>query len=158
MSSWECGPNTRAVLGGDGDDEASERARYHIGSTNSIVWNSNIGSQNLFTRVYIEIVTPPSPLDLLTTMYEQAGCQGRSAYFFEMPDFANLNWATNLIWNGFTEDKEFRSIIIEPNSAIKFIYEASDEVAEFINENDLEPLCVDFDPIGLFDYEYHLFE
>ena len=62
------------------------------------------------------------------------------------------------MWNGFTEDQEFRSIIIEPNSAIKFIYEASDEIAEFINEDDLEPLCVNFDPNGLYDYEYRLFE
>ena len=56
-------------------------------------------------------------------MYEEDDCQGRSAMFFEIPEFLSLDWAANLSWNGFPEDKEFRSMIIEPSSIIEFYYD-----------------------------------
>ena len=43
--------------------------------------------------------------------------------FFESDNFATLDWAENLKWNGFPEDKEFRSMIIEPSSIIELYYE-----------------------------------
>merc|ERR1739844_127454 len=118
VESWACSPGAKVQFceSVDGDCKPGDDESEYAGSSQGYFWNASMGRRNLINRVFVNKANNNTNT---TTIYEGPNCTGASARLEYVYGEDNY-WVENLVRQGIDPSTQFRSIMMAPESYVRW--------------------------------------